>query len=83
MQSDGPVTLLHLDPYKVVTGVPSDGQAQLWRACKVRRENHSIIHGCGRVQDGHGGQLSGRQRVAPPGLSEVFRPFTFGWRGGF
>ncbi|CAO2181185.1 unnamed protein product [Urochloa humidicola] len=30
LQSDGPVTLLHLDPYKVVTGVPSDGQVHVW-----------------------------------------------------
>ncbi|RLM91880.1 pleiotropic regulator 1-like [Panicum miliaceum] len=30
MQSDGPVTLLHLDRYKVVTGVPSDGQVHVW-----------------------------------------------------
>jgi len=30
MQSDGPVTLLHLDQYKVVTGVPSDGQVHVW-----------------------------------------------------
>ncbi|CAO2193984.1 unnamed protein product [Urochloa humidicola] len=30
LQSDGPVILLHLDPYKVVTGVPSDGQVHVW-----------------------------------------------------
>lgn len=30
MQSDGPVTLLHLDRYKVVTGVPSHGQVHVW-----------------------------------------------------
>ncbi|CAL4978300.1 unnamed protein product [Urochloa decumbens] len=30
LQSDGPVTLLHLDQYKVVTGVPSDGQVHVW-----------------------------------------------------
>jgi len=30
MQSDGPVTLLHLDPYKVVTGVASHGQVHVW-----------------------------------------------------
>uniref|UniRef100_A0A0A9H729 Uncharacterized protein n=1 Tax=Arundo donax TaxID=35708 RepID=A0A0A9H729_ARUDO len=30
LHSDGPVTLLHLDPYKVVTGVPSDGQVHVW-----------------------------------------------------
>lgn len=30
MQSNGPVTLLHLDQYKVVTGVPSDGQVHVW-----------------------------------------------------
>lgn len=30
LHSDGPVTLLHLDPYKVVTGVASDGQVHVW-----------------------------------------------------
>lgn len=30
MQSDGPVTMLHLDPYKVVTGVASLGQVHVW-----------------------------------------------------
>ncbi|KAJ1282230.1 hypothetical protein BS78_03G035600 [Paspalum vaginatum] len=29
MQSDGPVKLLHLDPYKVVTGVASNGQVHI------------------------------------------------------
>jgi len=31
MQSNGPVTLLHLDPYKVVTGVLSDGEVHVWK----------------------------------------------------
>ncbi|KAK3164096.1 hypothetical protein QOZ80_1AG0012600 [Eleusine coracana subsp. coracana] len=30
LHSDGPVKFLHLDPYKVVTGVPSDGQVHVW-----------------------------------------------------
>lgn len=30
LHSDGPVTLLHLDPYKIVTGAPSDGQVHVW-----------------------------------------------------
>jgi WD40 repeat protein len=30
LHSDGPVTLLHLDPYKVVTGAPWDGQVHVW-----------------------------------------------------
>nr|CAB3471925.1 unnamed protein product [Digitaria exilis] len=30
MQSDGPVTLLHLGRYKVVTGVPSNGEVHVW-----------------------------------------------------
>lgn len=30
LHSDGPVTLLHLDPYKVVTGGPCDDQVHVW-----------------------------------------------------
>ncbi|KAM0848430.1 hypothetical protein ACQ4PT_054386 [Festuca glaucescens] len=30
LHSDGPVALLHLDPYKVVTGAPWDGQVHVW-----------------------------------------------------
>ncbi|XBI25494.1 hypothetical protein VPH35_050422 [Triticum aestivum] len=30
LHSDGPVTLLHLDPYKVVMGAPWDGQVHVW-----------------------------------------------------
>ncbi|KAL6626889.1 hypothetical protein ACP70R_030615 [Stipagrostis hirtigluma subsp. patula] len=30
LHSDGLVTFLHLDPYKVVTGVPADGQVHVW-----------------------------------------------------
>ncbi|CAM0880118.1 unnamed protein product [Alopecurus aequalis] len=30
LHSDGPVTLLHLDPYKVVTGAPWDGGVHVW-----------------------------------------------------
>lgn len=30
LHSDGPVKLLHLDPYKVVTGAPSDDQVHVW-----------------------------------------------------
>ncbi|KAL6838749.1 hypothetical protein ACP4OV_031463 [Aristida adscensionis] len=30
LHSDGAVTLLHMDPYKVVTGVPSDGGVHVW-----------------------------------------------------
>lgn len=29
-ESDEPVTFLHLDPYKVITGAPSDGQVHVW-----------------------------------------------------
>jgi WD40 repeat protein len=30
LHTDGPVKLLHLDPYKMVTGVPSDDQVHVW-----------------------------------------------------
>ncbi|KAL5219719.1 hypothetical protein ABZP36_024432 [Zizania latifolia] len=45
MHSDDPVTLLHLDPYKVVTGAPSDGQAHVWETRTGHLVNTLI---CGR-----------------------------------
>lgn len=44
MQSDGPVTLLHLDKYKVVTGVPSDGEVHVW---ETRTGNLTNTLSCG------------------------------------
>ncbi|XP_024314329.1 guanine nucleotide-binding protein subunit beta-like protein isoform X2 [Brachypodium distachyon] len=39
LHSDGPVTLLHLDPYKVVTGAPLDGQVHVWETQTGRLVN--------------------------------------------
>ncbi|ONM29074.1 F-box family protein [Zea mays] len=56
MQSSGPVTLLHLDQYKVVTGVPSDGQVHVWET----RTGHSLnTLGCGEPS-----RLGVRSRVS-------------------
>ena len=38
LHSDGPVTLLHLDPYKVVTGAPWDGEVHVLET----RTGHSV-----------------------------------------
>lgn len=56
MQSNGPVTLLHLDQYKVVTGVPSDGQVHVW---ETRTGDSLNTLGCGEPS-----RLGVRSRVS-------------------
>ncbi|RCV25010.1 hypothetical protein SETIT_5G132500v2 [Setaria italica] len=56
LHSDGPVTLLHLDPYKVVTGVPSDCEVHVW---ETRTGELLNTLSCGEPAD-----LGGRSRLS-------------------
>lgn len=66
----GPVTLLHMDPYKIVTGGPQDTDINVWEVDTGTRTN-SLSCCCGCWEEETHGNSSGCSAIAVDGCRIV------------